>query len=112
MFYLFYCRNTFGVGPKISTSWQQEMTISANAESSDRGVLVHAQVGKQFPDLRQSEMRMKFIRVRDAAAGQAQGRTNIEQGSLVHFYTQGTRSGIGVFVSHLLIGWSQHPIQE
>ena len=112
MFYLFYCRNTFGVGPKINTSWQQEMTISANAESSDGGVLVHVQVGKEFPDMRQNETRMKFIRVRDAAAGQAQGRTNIEQGSLVHFYTQGSRSGIGVFVNHLLIGWGQHPIQE
>ena len=44
--------------------------------------------------------------------GQAQGRTDIEQGSLVHFYTEGTRSGIGVFVSHLLIGWGQYPIQE
>ena len=25
-----------------------------------------------------------------------QGRTDIQQGSLVHFYAQGTRSGIGV----------------
>ena len=27
MFSLFYCGHTFGVGPKISTSWQQEKTI-------------------------------------------------------------------------------------
>lgn len=27
MFYLFYCPNTFGVGPAISTSWQQGITM-------------------------------------------------------------------------------------
>ena len=75
---------------------------------------MHAQVGKEFPDKRQNERRMKFIRVGDAVrtAGPGSRRTDIEQGSLVHFYTQGTRSGIGVFVSHLLIGWGQYPIQE
>ena len=29
-------------------------------------VMVHAQVGKEFPDMRQDEKRMKFIRVGDA----------------------------------------------
>ena len=44
------------------------------------------------------EREIKFIRTRDAvrSVGQAQGRTDVEQGSLVHFYSQGTRSGIGV----------------
>jgi len=61
--------------------------------------MVWVWVGKEFPDLRQNEREIKFIRVRDGVrtVGHLQGRTDIEQGSLVHFYTQGTRSGIGVF---------------
>ena len=35
-------------------------------------------------------------------SGPAQGRTDVEQGSLVHFYSQGTRSGIGVL---LVVCW-------
>ena len=55
-------------------------------------------VGKELPDMRQSEREIKFIRMGDAVknSGLAQGRTNVEWESLVHFYTQGTRSGIGV----------------
>ena len=90
--------------------WVPKLALHGNkrwplAESSDRGVLVHAQVRKEFPDMRQNERQMKFIRLRDTVRteGQAHGRTDIEQGSLVHFYTQGTRSGI-VFVAQLLIG--------
>ena len=54
-------------------------------------------VGKEFPDGRKNEKELKFIRVGDSQnSGWAQGKTDIEQGSLVHFYTQGTRSEIGV----------------
>ena len=62
-------------------------------------VVVHASIGKEFPDMRQNERKIKFIRVGDAVriAGQSvQGRTDLEQGSLVHFYSQGTRSWVGV----------------
>ena len=61
--------------------------------------MVWAHVRKEFPDMRQDEREIKFIKMGDAVriAGQpAQGRTDLEQGSLVHFYSQGTRNGIGV----------------
>ena len=63
--------------------------------------MVWAHVRKEFPDIRQDEREIKFIRVGDAVriAGQpVQGRTDLEQGSLVHFYSQGTRNGIGVLL--------------
>jgi hypothetical protein len=37
-------------------------------------VMVWAQVGKEFPDMRQNEREIKLIRM-------AQGRTKVEQGS-------------------------------
>ena len=58
-------------------------------------VVVRAQVGKEFPDMRQNGRAIKFLRMGDAVRT-AQGKTDIEQVSLVHFYTQDTRSGIGV----------------
>ena len=65
-------------------------------------IVVQGQVGKEFLDNRQDEREIKFITVGDTirTAGQLKGRTDVEQGSLIHFYAQGTRSGIGV----LLIG--------
>ena len=64
------------------------------------GVVVSEWFGKEFPDMRQNERRIQFIRVGDTVrtAGQLKGepKLNVEWGSLVHFYTQGTRSGIGV----------------
>ena len=62
-------------------------------------VVIWARDGKEFPDKRQNEREIKFIRVGDAVriAGQpAQGRTDLEQVSLVYFYSQGTSNGIGV----------------
>ena len=61
-------------------------------------VMVWAWVGKEFPERRQNEREIQFIRVGDAVRtlGQLKGEPMFEQGSLVHFYTQGTRSGIGV----------------
>ena len=60
--------------------------------------MVHERVGKKFPDIRQNEREIKFIRVGDVLmnSGPAQGRTDVEWESLVHSYTQGTRSGIVV----------------
>ena len=47
--------------------------------------------------MRQNEREIKFIRMGDSYnSGPAQGKTDVEQGFLVHFYVQGTRSGIGV----------------
>ena len=52
---------------------------------------------KEFPDMRQNEREIKFIRVGDVVRtpGQLKG-PDIEWESLVHSYTQGTRGGIGV----------------
>ena len=63
-------------------------------------MVVSERFGKEFPDMRQNERRIQFIRVGNTVrtAGQLKGepKLNVEWGSLVHFYTQGTRSGIGV----------------
>ena len=53
--------------------------------------MVWVWVGKEFPDMRQKEREIKFVRVGDT--GRTMGQL---KGSLVHFYIQGTRSGIGV----------------
>ena len=61
--------------------------------------MIWAWDGKEFPDKRQNEREIKFIRVGDAVriAGQpAQERPDLEQASLVYFYSQGTSNGIGV----------------
>ena len=65
----------------------------------DCDVVVPARVGKEFPDMRQNERRIKLIRVGDAVrtAGQFKGEPTLNGGgSLVHFYSESTRSGIGV----------------
>ena len=56
--------------------------------------MVHARIGKEFPDMRQNEREIKFIRVGDAV--QIAGQLNGEPGSLVHFSTQRRRSRVGV----------------
>ena len=63
-----------------------------------KSVVVWVQVGKEFPDMRQNEREIKFIRVGDAirTAGQLKGELTLNGGVLVHFYTQGTRSGMGI----------------
>ena len=59
-------------------------------------VMVLVQVGKEFPDMRQNEREIKLIRMGNAVrtVGQLKGEPTLNR-SLVHFYTQGTRSGIG-----------------
>jgi len=44
--------------------------------------VVRARVGKEFPDLRQNERRIKFIRVGDAVrtAGQLKGEPKLNRG--------------------------------
>ena len=61
-------------------------------------VVLRARVGKEFPDMRQNEREIKVIRMGDTVGtvGQLKGELTFEQGSLVHFFTHGTRSGIGV----------------
>ena len=48
--------------------------------------------------MRQNEREIKFIRVGDVVrtVGQLKGEPTLNGGSLVYFYTQGTRGGIGV----------------
>ena len=58
--------------------------------------MVWVRVGKEFPDKRQNEREVTFIRMGVAVSGPVQWGTEVEQESLVHFYSQGTRSGIGV----------------
>ena len=45
-------------------------------------VVVHAWVGKDFPDMRQNEREIKFIRVGDAVrtAGQLRGEPTLNRG--------------------------------
>ena len=45
--------------------------------------MVHVQVGKEFPDMRQNERRIKFIRVRDAVrtVGQLKGELILNRGT-------------------------------
>ena len=61
--------------------------------------MVWTQVGKEFPDNRQNEREIKFIRVGDAVrtVGQLKGKPTLNTDPEV--YTQGT--GVGY---HLLIG--------
>ena len=44
-------------------------------------VVVHAWVGKEFPDMRKNEREIKFIRVGDAvrAAGQLEGEPTLDR---------------------------------
>ena len=59
--------------------------------------MVWALVGKEFPDMRQSEREIKFISVETLLEQRpAQERTVFEQRPLVQFYTQSTGSRIGV----------------
>ena len=61
-----------------------------------------AWVGKEFPDKRQNERRIKFIRVGREESLTAQlagfliGRADTEQGFLIHFYILHVRNMIGV----------------
>ena len=46
-------------------------------------VMVYVWVGKEFPDMRQNERRIKFIRVRDAVrtVGQLKGELILNRGT-------------------------------
>ena len=50
-------------------------------------VVVHAWVGKEFPDMRKNEREIKFIRVGDAVgtAGQLRGEPTLNRGPLSTF---------------------------
>ena len=45
-------------------------------------VMIYAQVGKEFPDMRQNEREIKFIRVKDAVrtVGQLKGEPALNRG--------------------------------
>jgi len=49
--------------------------------------MIHAWVGKEFPDMRQNERRIKFIRVGDAVrtVDQLKGELTFNRGSLSTF---------------------------
>lgn len=65
--------------------------------------MAQAWVRKEFPEMRQNEKEIKFIKVRDAVRTVGQFKGELEQRSLVYFCTQGTRSWIPILVGHLLI---------
>ena len=52
-------------------------------------VMFYAWVGKEFPDMRWTERKIKFIRVRDTVrtVGQAQGRAETLGGLVAKFYS-------------------------
>ena len=66
-------------------------------QKSKKNVVVQAGVGKEFPDMRQNEREIKFIRMGDAVrtVGWPKGEWTLNR-SLVYFYSQGTRNRIGV----------------
>ena len=55
-------------------------------------VMFYAWVGKEFPDMRWNERKIKFIRVRDTVrtVGQAQGRAKTLGGLVAKFYSPET----------------------
>ena len=64
-------------------------------------VVVHAQIGKEFPNMKQNERRIEFIRVGDEeGVASTMGQLPESQGELtlflVCFYSQGTRNRVGV----------------
>ena len=65
---------------------------------SNLSVVVRAQVGKEFPDMRHNEREIKFIRMEDAVrtVGQLKGERTLNSGPQSTFFTQGTRTGIRV----------------
>ena len=80
-------------------TWERDPKVPIRAT---KNVVVWAWVVKEFPYMKQNE-RIKFIRVGDTVKNSrpVQGITHVEWGrggggSLVHFYTQGTRSGMGI----------------
>ena len=73
-------------------------------------VVVQAQVGKEFPDVRQNEREIKFIRVGDAVrtAGQLKGEPTLNRGPYSTFISRYKEWDRGL-VGHLLIGWGMYP---
>lgn len=53
--------------------------------TSTLGDYVWAEVGKEFPGMRQNEREITFIRMGSHCHGPAQWRTNVETGVLVHW---------------------------
>ena len=58
------------------------MTNTFTFFMDDTIVVVQAQVGKEFPDMRQNEREIKFITVGDAVrtAGQLKGESTLNKG--------------------------------
>ena len=56
--------------------------INLTRVTHDLYVVVHARVGKEFPDMKQNEKEVKFIRVRDAdrTVGQLEGELMLSRG--------------------------------
>ena len=62
-----------------------------------KSIMVHTWVGKEFPDMRQNERKIKFIRVGEAVRTRASSRENrCWTGVLGPFLQPGFRSRIGV----------------
>ena len=77
------------------------MTVHINEEN----VVVRAQVGKEFPDTRQNEREIKFIRVGDAVRTVGQLKGELTTGVLSTLLCSGYKEwDSGGHVGHLLIG--------
>ena len=68
-------------------------------------VVVWVRVGKEFPDMRQNEREIKFIRVGDAVRteGQLKGELTLNRGPYPTFIPRVQRVGWGL-AGHLLTG--------
>ena len=73
--------------PCISRTLFQALTDSEKLSSRLESVVVWSRVGKEFPDMRQSEREIKFIRVGDAVrpAGHLKGELTLSRGPSVQF---------------------------
>ena len=61
---------------------QRTSSVSTQVKDPEGGVLVQAWVGKEFPDMRQNEREIKFMREGDAVrtAGQLKGELTLNSG--------------------------------
>ena len=85
--------------------WKERNDREAEEKPAKVVVVVQGWVGKEFPDMRQSEREIKFMRVGDAVrtAGQLKGESTLNRGPQSTFIPRVKGVGWGL-VGNVLIG--------
>ena len=85
--------------------WKERNDREAEEKPAKVVVVVQGWVGKEFPDMRQSEREIKFMRVGDAVrtAGQLKGESTLNRGPQSTFIPRVQGVGWGL-VGNVLIG--------